>query len=662
MTDTYLNPVFNHPAPDPFVFKHRGEYWCISSHCEPGDRIFEMLRSTDLVHWELAGGALEPLAEEHPYYWAPEITYDNGTFYLYYSVGNETFMQLRVATSRDPGGPYVDAGVRLTPQDFAIDAHVFVDEDGQRWMFYATDFLDYTRIGTGTVVDRLLDPLTLEGKPRPVSRARYDWQVYDPARESKGGVKWHTIEGSFTLKRKGKYYQMFSGGNWTNQTYGVAYAVSEEVDRPDEWDQPCNGEATPLVMRTLPGLVTGPGHNSVIRGPDNRQLYCVYHRWVEGARVLSIDPLDWSGERLLILGPTHTPQPVPLAAAYRGFEGANLDGGQWQANGLLARQTDLRRRASAMWQLPAPQFLFEATGRVLDLGEDQVGSWGVDLFGEKGRVGTLAIRPRERSVTINVRGAQRGFPLSVDFDGSVDHLLRVEVDGARVSVTVDTIASRFRLKLPFEPYGVALFTDGLAAEFAAPEITLGWEESFDGPEKTPDSLDWDADKGWTVAGGELRSPELRRGGSFLQRRPKEQRALVAKAVPAESYDLAVNVCLLDADEGAAAGAGYVIFPAGSAGAPHAPGNGPTLFIRQDGEGWQLEAGAGNIAPAVWPLPAGFDARQYQHWRFRVSRNVVAVALEDYALGELRLERPATHLALGAVNAQVGCEMVRVTAM
>ena len=70
----------------------------------------------------------------------------------------------------------------------------------------------------------------------------------------------------------------------------------------------------PLVIRTLPGLVTGPGHNSVVRGPDNRQLYCVYHRWVDDARVLSIDPLDWAGDRLLVLGPSYTPQPAPACA------------------------------------------------------------------------------------------------------------------------------------------------------------------------------------------------------------------------------------------------------------------------------------------------------------------------------------------------------------
>jgi hypothetical protein len=326
------------------------------------------------------------------------------------------------------------------------------------------------------------------------------------------------------------------------------------------------------------------------------------------------------------------------------------------------RQTDLRRRASATWQLPAPQFLFEVTGRVLDMGADNVGSWGVDFLGERNRAATLSIRPANRTLTIAVRSALRAFPLPQEFDATVDHLLRVEVDGARVTVTVDNLASRFRLKLPFEPYALALHTDGLSAEFAAPEITLGWEELFDGPERSPGDLDFDADRGWTISDGELRSPEPRRKGLFRRGdTASPQHALIAKATPSDTYELVVNARVLSVEEAVAEGGGYVLFPAGSADAPHAPGNGPHLFVRREGDSWRLEASSGASAPAVWPLPAGFDARQYQHWRFRVGKNAVAVALEDHALGELRLERPATHMALATVNAQIACEMVRVTA-
>ena len=42
------------------------------------------------------------------------------------------------------------------------------------------------------------DPFTLKGDPNPVTRAQFDWQVYDPRVRRKGGVRWHTVEGPFS--------------------------------------------------------------------------------------------------------------------------------------------------------------------------------------------------------------------------------------------------------------------------------------------------------------------------------------------------------------------------------------------------------------------------------------------------------------------------------
>src|SRR5262249_30981592 len=225
-------------------------------------------------------------------------------------------------------GPFIDCGIRLTSEEFAIDPHIFEDEDGSRWMFYATDFLTHMRLGTGTVRDRMIDAFTLAGQPRPVTRALFDWQVYDPHRIEKGGVRWHTVEGPFVLKRKGRYYQMFSGGNWKNETYGASYAISETIDAPpdaneewEEWRQVADGEIVSPILRTIPGKVIGPGHTSVVRGPDNQQLFCVYHRWLneEVGRALAVDRLDWVGERILIIGPSTTPQPAPIAPTFADY-------------------------------------------------------------------------------------------------------------------------------------------------------------------------------------------------------------------------------------------------------------------------------------------------------------------------------------------------------
>jgi GH43 family beta-xylosidase len=321
---TYTNPVYPDSFPDPFVLRHEEEFFAFCTGHSKDGRVFGVLRSKDLVKWQELSGALEELPAglaAGALYWAPEVTFFDGTFYLYYSVGNETLMEIRVATARSPKGPYTDSGRKLTVQDFAIDPHVFIDDDGSWHLFYATDFLEYSHIGTGTVVDRMRDPFTLAGDPRPVTRAKYQWQVYDPARTEKGGVCWHTVEGPFVMKRKGKYFEMFSGGNWQNITYGVGYAVSDVLYKDVEWTQQIDGDERLPLLHTIPGAVIGPGHKSVTIGPNGRELFCVYHRWQDGKRMMCIDRLDFAGgEKLFVVGPTFVPQPAPFAPSAGGFD------------------------------------------------------------------------------------------------------------------------------------------------------------------------------------------------------------------------------------------------------------------------------------------------------------------------------------------------------
>src|SRR5215210_2250037 len=121
--DQFQNPVFDHSFPDPFVLKHRGQYFAYCTGIAADGRCFGRLTSYDLVNWHELPGAMLPLATGAPYYWAPEVTYYKSRFYLYYSVGNETLMSIRVAVADGPDGDFVDAGIELTKQDFAIDPH-----------------------------------------------------------------------------------------------------------------------------------------------------------------------------------------------------------------------------------------------------------------------------------------------------------------------------------------------------------------------------------------------------------------------------------------------------------------------------------------------------------------------------------------------------------
>jgi GH43 family beta-xylosidase len=319
MHRTYVNPVYPHPMADPFVLKHDGHYYAYgTAPAGPGGKVFPVLGSRNLIDWESLGHAL--VAPGGHDFWAPEVAYHDGTFYMYYSAqgidGRDH--QLRVATAPTPEGPFVDAGRLLVPdQPFSIDPHPFRDANGQWYLYYSVDFLelegDY-RVGTGIVVDRMVDMATLAGEPKVVVRPHADWQLFLAQRRMYGAVyDWHTVEGAAVQVHDGRYYCFYSGGAWERDNYGISYVVAEHPMGP--FRQVQSGHAA-LLMKTRPGTVIGPGHNSFTTSPDDSETWIVYHAWdvARSARRMCIDRLEWEGERPSTAGPSSTEQVGPSGA------------------------------------------------------------------------------------------------------------------------------------------------------------------------------------------------------------------------------------------------------------------------------------------------------------------------------------------------------------
>ncbi len=158
------------------------------------------------------------------------------------------------------------------------------------------------------MIGRLIDMTKLAGEGKTVLCARHDWQRFLMNRPMYGGTyDWHTLEGPCVRKHGGRYYCFYSGGRWETENYGVDYGVANQVTGPYS---DAGNEAGPRVLRSIPGYVLGPGHNSIVVGPDGKTEYLVYHAWNTKmqARRMCIDSLIWTHDGPRCKGPTWAPQ------------------------------------------------------------------------------------------------------------------------------------------------------------------------------------------------------------------------------------------------------------------------------------------------------------------------------------------------------------------
>jgi GH43 family beta-xylosidase len=315
----YQNPVWPGYFADPYALKTRDGYYAYGTGPVGADgRAFPILRSSDLVHWEPVGGALEPLNNPAALnYWAPEVAEKDGRYYLFYSASttqSDEHHRVRVALAESPAGPFRDSGHILIPQlGFTIDASPFKDPKTGRWyLYFATDYESDAPFGTGLAVVQLNDDLmSAATAPKLVIRASACWQIYEKDRDYKGKVwpAWHCVEGPSVLFHDGKYYCFYSAGAWYGENYGVGYAVADNPLGLWVDDYAAHG---PVVLKGIPGKVIGPGHNSTVVGPDGKTILMVYHAWdpAKTARRMCIDPIRWTPQGPRVDGPSTEPRPL----------------------------------------------------------------------------------------------------------------------------------------------------------------------------------------------------------------------------------------------------------------------------------------------------------------------------------------------------------------
>jgi GH43 family beta-xylosidase len=472
---TFRNPLHHRPFADPFVLKHNGQYYAYGTPASGG---LPVLHSTDLVTWEEAGEVLDA-PRPGSAHWAPEVAYDNGRFVLYYSSGGPEgeHQQLRMASGSSPSGPFDhDLGL-LDPDDpFTIDAHPFRDDDGEWYLFYSRDFLDGDYVGTGIVVDRLVDMTRLAGERETVMRPQAEWHLYERQRRWYDGVwDWYTVEGPFVRKHDGRYWCFYSGGAWKAENYGISSAVS---DHPMGPYQPVVSGDTADVLRTVPGKVIGPGHGSAVVGPDNVTEYLAYHAWDidHTGRFLHLDRLLWDGGRPVSPGPRTDPQPTPAEPFLRDFVGRPSCQGAprwrlerpWTATVHELRHHGGASPATATLDGPAPRsFLFEVN---LALAATAGGtpSYGVTTaYGDDRNHAVVSIDPHRSELRWRVLRhgdvQEEGVlgSLRRDFSAQAYHQLVLRQGPDEVAVTLDGVTmGSYPAAPPASGASVGVWTNG----------------------------------------------------------------------------------------------------------------------------------------------------------------------------------------------------------
>jgi beta-xylosidase len=180
----------------------------------------------------------------------------------------------------DLSGKPLDGGATLTRMPItvakAIDAEVFVDDDGESYMVWAERGIGH-----------LAKDLVSFGGPQTVVTTKR--QGYS--------------EGPFLFKRSGFYYYLYTLGAYENYQY--AYMISS-VSPLGPWTAPDRD----ILMKTNRATNTyGPGHGSVFRDSKTDKWYFAYLEYGRGgaSRQVFVEQIDFN--------PDGTIQPLLLTGA-----------------------------------------------------------------------------------------------------------------------------------------------------------------------------------------------------------------------------------------------------------------------------------------------------------------------------------------------------------
>ncbi|MDR3736995.1 MAG: arabinan endo-1,5-alpha-L-arabinosidase [Acidobacteriaceae bacterium] len=295
---------------DPSIGREAGVYYVFATGATPNGGQFAIRCSPNLTDWKLCGqvfGSIpawirkaSPLTKD---LWAPDISYFNGKFHLYYAYstfgGNASGIALATNETLNPASPeyaWKDEGLVLqsTPSDNfnAIDPNIVLDQKGHPWLSFGSFWggIKMRRIDATTgkldAADSVLYSLAARARPADAAPA-------------KPGLPpdWQAVEAPFIV-RHGEFYYLFVSFDLccrgADSTYRTMVGRATRVTGPylDAQGKPMlQGGGTELL--TGNNRWRGPGGESVLLRPEGDIL--VFHAYdaTNGQPALQISTLVW---------------------------------------------------------------------------------------------------------------------------------------------------------------------------------------------------------------------------------------------------------------------------------------------------------------------------------------------------------------------------------
>jgi beta-xylosidase len=266
----YENPVFPEDFPDPFILRVGETYYAYSTNA--GSANIQVIRSTDLLHWERTGERGDALPKLPAWAaagqfltWAPSVLQRDQEFILYYVTryvegGRQC---ISYAVSPEPDGPFVDPNEQpflcQLAEGGSIDPDPFIDQNGQLYLLWKNDG-NCCGLPIWLYSQALAaDGRSLAGEPHRLLTQDQNWEK-------------PLIENPTMAFHQGRYYLLYSANWWESEDYAVGYGVCESPTGPCQ--KPHNGP----VLASAGPTVRGPGGASFFRDAEDG-LWLAYHAW-----------------------------------------------------------------------------------------------------------------------------------------------------------------------------------------------------------------------------------------------------------------------------------------------------------------------------------------------------------------------------------------------